>query len=143
MLAAGRERGGLGVGAGHGGRLAGEGGRAGVEVALGEEQDAADGEGQHEAPDEEARAVDGDRAADREDAAGGTVVVRLDVAGDEDDAHHRGDEAGEGQHDLADVARGARREGLDDDAEAGDTEDDQERPELEVLDAGLGELGHW
>ena len=33
--------------------------------------------------------------------------------------------------------------GLDDDTEAGGTEDDQEGPQLEVLDAGLGELGHW
>jgi hypothetical protein len=136
-------RGRLRVGARHRGRLAGEGGRAAVEVALGEEQDAADAEGQHETPDEQARPVDGDRAPDREEAARGAVVVRLHVAGDQDDADQGDTEAGERQRDLADVAQRARDEGLHHDAEAGDAEDDQERPELEVLDAGLGELDHW
>ena len=116
---------------------------AAVEVALGEEQHAGDRQGQHEAPDEEAGPVDGDRAADREDAARGAVVVRRHVPRDQDHADERGDEAAEGQHDLGGVAHRARRERLDDDAEAGDAEDGEQRPELEVLDAGLHELGHW
>ena len=77
VLAVGRERRGLRVGAGHRGGLAGEGRDPAVEVPLGEEQDAGDGQRQHQAPDEEAGPVDGDRAADREDAARGAVVVRL------------------------------------------------------------------
>ena len=134
---------GLRVGAGHRGGLAGERRDPAVEVPLGEEQHAGDGQRQHQAPDEQARPVDRDRAADGEDAARGAVVVRLHVLGDQDDADEGEHEAAEGQHHLGGVAHGARGERLDDDAEAGDAEDDQQRPELEVLDAGLHELGHW
>ena len=143
VLTVGRDRRALGVGARHGRGLAGEGRDTAVEVALGEEQDAGDGQGEHQAPDEQARPVDGDRAADREHAAGSTVVVGLDVPRDQDDADQRGDEPAQRQRDLCGVAHGTREEGLDDDAQAGDAEDDQQGPELEVVDARLHELGHW
>ena len=69
-----------------------------------------------------------------QDAAGGAVGVDLGVAGDEHDAHQGRTEAAEGQQHLGDVAGRAGRERLDDHAEAGDAEDDEQRPELEVLD---------
>ncbi len=143
VLAVGRDRRGLRVGAGHRGRLAGEGRDASVEVALGEQQHAGDRQRQHESPDEQARSVDGNRPAHREDTARGALVVRLDVTSHEHDADQGADETEEGHRDLGGVAHRARREGLDDDSEAGDAEDRQQGPELEVLDARLHELGHW
>jgi hypothetical protein len=112
-------------------------------VPLREEQHASDGEREDQPPDEEARAVDGDRAADRKHAAGGPVVVGLHVPRDQHDADEGEHEATQREHDLGGVADRAREEGLNDDTEARDAEDDQQGPELEVLDAGLHELGHW
>ncbi len=143
VLAVGRDRGGLRVRPRHGGGLAGERRHPAVEVPLGEEQHAGDGQREDQAPEEQARPVDRDRPADGEHAARGAVVVRLHLLRDQHHADEGEHEATEGQHDLGGVADGAREERLDDDPEAGDTEDGQQRPELEVLDAGLHELGHW
>ena len=69
------------------------------------------------------------------------VAVHVEVAGDQDDADQGGDERGEGEHDLEEVAALAGHEGLHDHAEARDAEDDQQRPQQGVLDVRPGEVG--
>ena len=130
----------LGLGAGQRGGLAGERGHAALEPALGEEQHAADGEDQDQAPEEHGRAVDHDGALGGDQAAGGTVAERgAGRAATRQVPTSAADQAGEGEHDLGQVAALAGQERLDEHAEAGDAEDDEQRPQLGVLDVRLDE----
>ena len=130
----------LRLGAGQRGRLAGEGRDPALEPALGEEQHAAEREDQDDAPQEDGRAVQGERALHRQVAAGHAVTERGEVAADHDGADQGGQQRDHGQHGLGEVAGGAREEGLQHDPEARGAEDEEQRPELGVLDGGLGEL---
>ena len=107
-----------------------------LEPALGEQRDAGEREEQDQAPQEDRRTVDDDRALGADQAAGAAVVL-LEAGADPDGGDQRGDDAGAGEDDLGDVAALARQERLDDDAEAGDAEDDEQRRQLGVLDGGL------
>ena len=79
----------LGLGAREGRRLAGEGGHAALDAALGEEEDTAETEDQDQAPQEHGRAVERDRALGAEQAAGGSVAETRQVVGHEADADER------------------------------------------------------
>ena len=51
--------------------------------------------------------------------------------------------AAAGEHALGDEPAPTRCEGLDQDADAGDAEDDEHRRQLGVLDGRLDEVVHW
>jgi hypothetical protein len=130
----------LGLGARQRGGLTGERRDARLQATLGEQRDTGEREQQHQAPQEDRRAVDHDRASSADQAARGTVGVLLQAGADDHGADEGGDDAAAGQRDLGQVAALAREERLDEDAEAGDTEDGDQGPQLGVLDGGLDEV---
>src|SRR5690606_26349549 len=100
-------------------------------------------------PQEEGGPVDRDRTHGRQDAVHRPLAVvdlRALAGEDEGDPHDRTeghDERDQGEQALGEVALCARDEGLDDDAETGGREDDDQRRQLRVVDRGLDELVHW
>ena len=133
----------LGLGARQRSGLTGERGDPALEVPLGEEQHSPDREDQDQAPQEDGGTVDDDRAAGGDQPARLTVPEHLQPVGDHDGADQGGDQAGDGQDALREVATPARQERLDQHAGAGDTEHQEQRPQLGVLDLRLDELVHW
>ncbi len=132
----------LGLGAREGRGLAGEGGDPALEAALGEERDPGEREDQQHPPQEDGGPVDGHGPRGAEEAARGAALGDLEVHADQDGADERGEQAGDGQHELDDVAAPAGQERLGEHAQAGHAEDDEERPDAAVLHQRLGELAH-
>ncbi len=134
----------LGLGAGECGGLTGERRDPALDLALGEQQAATQGEQQDQAPEEHARPVDHDGAHRADDAAGAVraLAVLLQLVGDRDRRGHGEHDAADGQRRLDQEPVLAGHERLDQHAEAGHGEDDEQRREVAVLDRGLGELVH-
>ena len=129
----------LGVGARERGGLAGEHRHPALDLALGEQQDAPDGEDQDQSPQEQRRTVERDRALRAEQATRRTVTQRGEVGRHHADPEQGQDQRAQGDRDLREVAPLARQERLDDHPDAGGAEHHQDRPQRAVDDARLGE----
>ena len=75
-----------------------------------------------------------------DDAMGLALAEAVEAGADQHGADEGRGEAEPGDERLHDVAQATRQERLDEHPGAGGAEDDEQRPELAVLDGGLHEL---
>src|SRR4029453_11609833 len=98
-----------------------------------------------DALDKQACAVDGERALRCDGVGAGNGVESVAEAepdtGDEEHSTQGSDEAGNGDDELKPIAHRSGGERLDQDAEYGDTEDDEDRHQLGVVQVRPADVG--
>ena len=134
----------LGLGARQRRGLAGERRHPALEVPLGEQQHAADGEEQDQAPQEQGRAVDRDRALGGDQAAGRAVAERPSRSAatmTDADERRRPGRPGRARSGRGSAAARGRNASTSTPTHATPKTSEQ-RPQLGVLDGRLDELDH-
>ena len=124
----------LRLGAGQGGSLAGERRHPALEPALGEEQHAEQGQPDHQPPEEQGGPVDRECALCHHLAGVAGPAQDAEVASHQHRVDAGGQQAEQREHCLDQVAALPRRERLDQHAERGRAEHDQQRGDERVLD---------